>query len=48
MRAAGIWQAARAGRGGVFGGKQDGLEQINVAKKEGCMSFSWSISKMSY
>lgn len=48
VRAAGIWQAARAGRGGMSGGKQDGLEQMNVVKPEGCMSFFWSVSKMSY
>lgn len=44
LHAGGIWQAAR---GGIFGGKQDGLEQMNVVRPKGCMSFSWSVSKMS-
>lgn len=32
----------------ISGGKQDGLEQMNAVKPGGCMSFSWSVSKMSY
>lgn len=47
MRGADIWQAVRAGRGGISGGKQDRSEQMNIVKPEGCMSF-WSVSKMSY
>lgn len=48
VRAAGTWQAVVAAGGGLSGGKQDGLEQMNGAEPEGCMSFSWSVSKMSY
>lgn len=48
IRAAGFWQAVRAGRGGVSEGKQGGFRQISVLGPEGCMSFSWRVSKMSY
>lgn len=41
-------EAVGAVGGGLSVGKQDGLEQMNGVEPEGCMSFSWSVSKTSY